>query len=715
MAVPAIIFRVRYRKDWYISGDNGKRGYDYLEYISRPEAFAADDLSDDDSFDYLEYMRNDDKSDGAFDSINDHLDSSQLQAYRELEKQSRSEGCPKYNPVLSFDNNFLRENGAMTGAGHIDTARMKDIARAGINALIDKSEKLQADNCYWVAAIHTNTDNVHVHYSLCEYHRLSERRNDNIELEAIKALKSTVANSLIGATRSKELTALKRQILFPELSAAIGSAESLISELAEKLPDDIPMQYANHRMKPFQNEIDRCVDNIIESNVSLKENFGRYLSSIRSMDKQYDRFYGDNSKSDFYSEHQLEDFYTRAGNMLLKHIKQMSSGQPIKRENKELNERLKACGVSERKENENVFDYLRDNDCYISNYSISLKLKNMILQKEAGQQEECIDILRSVADISDTAAFALGLYYLDKNDTASAKQYLEISADNNDRDAQYRAGKLALQEKDFPAAEKWLRMSADNNNAYAQFAYGMILMQSDHRDEGIHYIQRSQENGNKIAHRVLQNINKQERPESDGKRRKDNFGISDKLTSLTRKAAHGDAQAQYDLGRYYTLEKNYSYDKAIKWLTASADQDNSFAQYSLGKLYLREKKNDKAEEWFRRSAENDNPYGMAAYGLILYREGKPKAAQEQLKAASEKGLSFASDLLRSAQRSRASKPPRVRQAVRQSHYSSSACWNTLNRLLHEYDAHIKKLQAEFDYENNVSNDYDYDDYSYNYF
>ena len=56
---------------------------------------------------------------------------------------------------------------------------------------------------YWTAAIHTNTDNVHIHYAILEKERRVERENDTIEVEAFDALKSKVANKIIGPEHIK--------------------------------------------------------------------------------------------------------------------------------------------------------------------------------------------------------------------------------------------------------------------------------------------------------------------------------------------------------------------------------------------------------------------------------------------------------------------------------------------------------------------------------
>lgn len=79
---------------------------------------------------------------GVFDTNYSLLTEKQMDTYRDYERQSKSEGCPKYVGYLSFDNKFLVDNGLMIGEV-LDRAKLMDIARKGINSLIDKSNKLK--------------------------------------------------------------------------------------------------------------------------------------------------------------------------------------------------------------------------------------------------------------------------------------------------------------------------------------------------------------------------------------------------------------------------------------------------------------------------------------------------------------------------------------------------------------------------------------------
>lgn len=104
MSTPAVVFSLGFTYDWAIGG------YDFLEYMDRPEAFDKTRHLNDEYKDFIDYMSNSEKSDGLFNAQSDLLTESDKEKYRQLETVSRDAGCPKYYGVVSFDNNFLIEN-----------------------------------------------------------------------------------------------------------------------------------------------------------------------------------------------------------------------------------------------------------------------------------------------------------------------------------------------------------------------------------------------------------------------------------------------------------------------------------------------------------------------------------------------------------------------------------------------------------------------------
>ena len=322
MGSPAVIFQANFEYKWHIGG------YDYLEYMNRPEAFDKTKHLRDEYKDFIDYMQNSEKSDGLFDAESDLLNAEQIEAYRCQETISQSEGCPKYYGVISFRNDFLQETGVLAADGRLDIGLLKQLTREGMSELIGTSRKLDAANVYWNAAIHTNTDNIHVHYTLCEYHRKENRKavyrdGDMLELKAFEALKSKVVNRLLGNDFSKQLTEFERGVLLNGVRMSVPSCKEQLVDLARVLPPEGGWQYNRPKMRKYREQIDRCAMSIIRSSESLSQSYDEYIKKLdsRAVDLR-DNIYGSNKTQRYldFKKNRLDDFKARAGNIILKHI-----------------------------------------------------------------------------------------------------------------------------------------------------------------------------------------------------------------------------------------------------------------------------------------------------------------------------------------------------------------------------------------------------------
>lgn len=276
------------------------------------------------------------RSYGAFTSTKDNLTAADLDKIRQQERASRSEGCPKYAGVISFDNAYLRENGFIVG-NQLDRQALVDAARKGINAMIDKTQKLDASNCYWVGAIHVNTGNVHIHYQLVEYHRLEDRRityknrgQDDFEQAALDELKRVMTHCIDKSIAAQELTRFQRDVLAPSIKSEFAGSIQKINALIDKLPDDLKnsgnqWRYAK-QSKPIKNEIQSCIRSVISENTTLSIMFDTYLHKLDEIQATlFRKRYGQNSRWANYKENELngkngdgkDGFYSRVGNSFL--------------------------------------------------------------------------------------------------------------------------------------------------------------------------------------------------------------------------------------------------------------------------------------------------------------------------------------------------------------------------------------------------------------
>lgn len=342
---PNIFHKCEFVYSWRISGDGGTVLFDFLSYMLRPEAFEPSKHADEMEYVYSEFIPNEksqaqdikkERSYGAFTSTKDNLTAADLDKIRQQERASRSEGCPKYAGVISFDNAYLRKNDFIVG-NMLDRQALVDAARKGINAMIDKSQKLDASNCYWVGAIHVNTGNVHIHYQLVEYHRLEDRRityknrgQDNVELAVLYELKRVMTHCIDKSKAAQELTKFQRDVLAPSIKSEFAGSIQKINALIDKLPDDLKNSgnqwwYAK-QSKPIKNEIQSCIRSVISENTTLSIMFDTYLHKLDEIQATlFRKRYGQNSRWANYKENELngkngdgkDGFYSRVGNSFL--------------------------------------------------------------------------------------------------------------------------------------------------------------------------------------------------------------------------------------------------------------------------------------------------------------------------------------------------------------------------------------------------------------
>lgn len=342
---PGIFHKCKFVYKWRISGDGGKKIFDFLDYMLRPEAFEPSKHADEMEYVYSEFIPNEksqaqdikkERSYGAFTSTKDNLTATDLDKIRQQERASRSEGCPKYAGVISFDNAYLREKDFIVG-NMLDRQALVDAARKGINAMIDKSQKLDASNCYWVGAIHVNTGNVHIHYQLVEYHRLEDRRityknrgQDNVELAVLYELKRVMTHCIDKSKAAQELTKFQRDVLAPHIKSEFAGSIQKINALIDKIPEELKNSgnqwwYAK-QSEPIKNEIQSCIRSVIDENPTLSIMFDTYLHKLDEIQAAlFRKRYGQNSKWANYKETQLygenkngkDGFYSRVGNSFL--------------------------------------------------------------------------------------------------------------------------------------------------------------------------------------------------------------------------------------------------------------------------------------------------------------------------------------------------------------------------------------------------------------
>lgn len=340
----------------------------YVEYMDRAAAKEKDLPQEYEKFSgYTDYMEDPEKSTGLFTKDQDHLSEEQKENLKEVYQLAAGRGSLLWQTVISFDNTWLSQMGIYDAKEkRLDEKRLKAAVRSGVGKLLEK-ERLQ--NAVWSAAIHYNTDNLHVHVATAEptpmrqqkeyvqyekekkegkwqyktQYNEKTKRKEKIPLRDIEGnVKREV--EYVGKFKQGSIDAAKREFvreisqnkeLNREINALIrdnilgqkkeknlmqdeGFRKELL-KLYDKLPREVNRNlwsYGAGIMEPLKTEIDGISKRYIEK--YHKEDFRRLEDVLEGQEKVYQAAYG---KSNDFKQNKVNDLYSRLGNSILSELK----------------------------------------------------------------------------------------------------------------------------------------------------------------------------------------------------------------------------------------------------------------------------------------------------------------------------------------------------------------------------------------------------------
>lgn len=317
----------------------------YVDYMDRPEAIGIDpDLKKYDIFGtYQEYMGNPEKSTGLFNE-QDHIDPEEKDTIKEIFNQSGRKGGLLYQTVLSFEPEWLKENGIMNDDGYIHEDLLREYTRTAVNTI---QEKEDMKSFVWTAAVHYNTAHPHVHIAMVDPEpswtpgRGRCRVNNQGELyqrgkwkgSTMDAAKSRIVNKVLDVSsanktineimRERIILQSKNESFHKEYDQEIAAA---FSDLMDTLPDDMRLwKYGNNAMKSFHERIDHI------SELIMKKYFSKDLNELDdildSLSKKYESAYGDRKKGNDFKENKKADLRYRMGNAVLEECRKIQTSR----------------------------------------------------------------------------------------------------------------------------------------------------------------------------------------------------------------------------------------------------------------------------------------------------------------------------------------------------------------------------------------------------
>lgn len=587
----------------------------YIDYIGRDEAVRTEYSSKYNL--YHDYMGNPEKSTGLFTEQEDIRTDQQKKQLKDMFQTAQDKQSLMWQTVISFDNRWLENNGLYNSKdGILDERRLRNITRSAVRKMLEK-EGLQ--DAVWSAAIHYNTDNIHVHIATVEPEPVREKkmyiqydtREENggtvktpkldgngrpvtkkeykgtFRQGSLEACRREMVNQIINEKENnlKINTIIRDSIVKQKREHPLAKDRELAHrflDLYRHMPDCNRnlWNYNNPVMHPLKQEIDSISEDYM--NRYHGEEYRELKERLQIQGQKYHTAYGDTGRS--YEETKMKDLYTRMGNAILKEIRQYD------KEERERKEGLPDPGMEGMAEPD-----------WETEGVINDPLQKRKKAEHRGRKTERQD--------SGFASYRMGKTCMDREsdqyDVNQAVEHMEAAWESGNSMAAYQLGKLYMEQeygiRDTSRGIHYLEQAAEQGNEQAAYRLGSIYRNEKYglKDDGkaYHWFLQAEEQGNTHASYQLGKM------DYENKRYKEAAAHFDKC---------GDSYAAYYLGRIH-LEKNsgmFDPRKGIRYLERAAQEGNSYAELSLGWIYLKgeavPENRQEAENWFQQAAEHGN-------------------------------------------------------------------------------------------------------------
>lgn len=242
-----------------------------------------------------------------------------------------------WQDVVSFDNDFLAEQKIYDPkTGFLNERILHDAAKNMMDTL---TENEHLYNPFWTVAIHRNTDNIHLHFSIVEEknsrplveHDGHLQPRGNFKQSTIRKMKSSFSNTVLDVSAAEKDITRERQNIRENITRALHANEQnktlqdQIDILIKRLPQDHrKWKYAT--LKKIDPTLTNRVDQITDTLLSGDPNYQRWHTLVNQSQQKYKKQYG-NSKQN-YEANKERDLKQRVGNRLLSDLAELESTKP---------------------------------------------------------------------------------------------------------------------------------------------------------------------------------------------------------------------------------------------------------------------------------------------------------------------------------------------------------------------------------------------------
>lgn len=323
--------------------NSDKKFSKFIDYIDRTDAVRNAHFRDYSAYvtDYmdnpqkqLQFNSDSEKSSALFSETSDKFTDEQKAFYKKQFALAQENGSILWQNVISFRNDWLAQQNLYDAeTGLVDEVRLRNVTREAMRVML-KNEGMEK-SVVWTAALHFNTDNLHIHIAVAEPFPQREeviregipQRKGRLKQSTLDKMKSEVANRIVD--RSEELAHINALIRDNIIASRPSDAfmkdqtlRSLFLQLHENLPSDQRQwKYGMNSIKRLRPQIDELSRAYI-----LEYQKPAYQELQAALDRQevfLKSVYGEGKTEQYkaYRKTKMEDLYKRMGNSILTELR----------------------------------------------------------------------------------------------------------------------------------------------------------------------------------------------------------------------------------------------------------------------------------------------------------------------------------------------------------------------------------------------------------
>lgn len=358
-----------------------------IDYIDRKEAI-ENDLNEKSFSGMIDYMDREKTKHiygkneiGLFTFEKDFINESEKKQLKNKFDKAQQSGSIMWKDVISFDNNWLEEQGIYSKKSKLlDEKKLKNATRKAMEEML-RLEKIP--NALWCGDIHFNTDNIHIHIATVE--ETVTRERGKRKPKSLEKMKSKVVNHLTNENEIyKQINDIIRRDIVDSKKKVALSEDKATKELFKKAYSMLPenkkhWQYNYNSIKKVKPILDEITKIYIEKN--HKESFDKLSDILKKQQEKLSKNYGGENT---YYDNKMKDLYTRMGNAILKEMKEYSEIEKKKNNNTKINKKIDI--IYDLKKLNYYMNSEYDNFKNQINYE---KLENDITYKNQEHEHEC--------------------------------------------------------------------------------------------------------------------------------------------------------------------------------------------------------------------------------------------------------------------------------------------------------------------------------------